>query len=87
MKQLQEERNKLAVAAAASNEQSARIELLEKCLQQERSTSAAAAADADRNLDAAKAVVHAAGHGGRQGAQGIKPGGACGRCAPSIFRT
>lgn len=60
VKQLQEERDKLTAAAAASDEQRARIELLEKCLQQERSASAAAAADADRNLDAAKAVVHAA---------------------------
>ena len=60
VKQLQEERDKLAVAAAASDERRAQIELLEKCLQQERSASAAAAADADRNLDAAKAVVHAA---------------------------
>lgn len=60
VKQLQEERDKLAVAAAASDERRAQIELLEKCLQQERSASTAAAADADRNLDAAKAVVHAA---------------------------
>ena len=60
VEQLQEERDKLTAAAAASDEQRARIELLEKCLEQERSASAAAAADADRNLDAAKAVVHAA---------------------------
>ena len=58
--QLQEERDKLAVAAAAFKERCAQIESLEMQLKQERSASAAAAADADRNLDAAKAVVQAA---------------------------
>ena len=60
VRKLQENCDKLAVAAAACDERRGQIESLEKRLQQERSASAAAAADADRNLDAAKAVVQAA---------------------------